>query len=111
MYLTRDATIATLGRLAAMAPGSAVVMTFMLPFDLVDPSERAGLEGAARGAAASGTPWISFYAPSEIVALARDAGFADAESVPTEELARRYLAGRTDGLRASGGEGVLIART
>ena len=111
MYLTKAATAETFRRLAALAPGSIVVMTFMLPFELVDEADRPGLEAAARGAQASGTPWLSFYRPDEIVALARDAGFASARHVPTAELADRYLAGRTDGLRAAGGEGLLVART
>lgn len=111
MYITKAATAATLRRLAEMAPGSIVAMTFMLPFELVDEAERPGLQGAARGARASGTPWISFYEPDEIVAVARDAGFADARYVPTAELAERYLADRSDGLRASGGEAILLART
>lgn len=109
MYITREATAATLGRLAALAPGSIVAMTFMLPIELADEADRPGLEGAARGARASGTPWISFYQPDEIVALARDAGFADARYVATAELAARYLAGRGDGLRAASGEGILLA--
>jgi methyltransferase (TIGR00027 family) len=111
MYLTRAATETTLRRLAALGPGSTVVMTSMLPLDLLDPADRPALEGAARGAAASGTPWISFFTPDEIVGLARDAGFVGARYVPTDELAERYLAGRTDGLRASGGEGILLATT
>jgi methyltransferase (TIGR00027 family) len=112
MYITKAATAATLRSLARMAPGSVVVMTFMLPFELVDDEvDRRGLEGAARGAQASGTPWISFYAPDEIVALAQDAGFPDSRYVPTDELAERYLLGRADGLRAAGGEGILLARS
>ncbi|MEQ1698501.1 MAG: class I SAM-dependent methyltransferase [Ilumatobacteraceae bacterium] len=110
MYITKAATAGTLQRLAQMASGSSVVMTFMLPFDLLDPADRPGLEGAARGAQASGTPWISFFTPEEIVGLAREAGFGEARYVATEELANRYLAGRADGLRASGGEGILLAR-
>ena len=54
---------------------------------------------------------VSFYPPEEIVALAHDSGFADARYVPTADVAERYLNGRTDGLRASGGEGILLART
>ena len=111
MYITKDATSATLRRLAGVAPGSIVVMTFMLPFELVDEGDRPGLQGAARGAQASGTPWISFYRPDEMEALARDAGFTDVRTVPTTEVAARYLAGRADGLSAAGGESVLIART
>jgi methyltransferase (TIGR00027 family) len=111
MYITEAATAVTLHRLAGMAPGSIVAMTFMLPLELADEADRPGLEGAARGAEASGTPWISYYAPEEIVDLAREAGFADVRSVATAELAERYLGGRTDGLQASGGEGILMART
>jgi methyltransferase (TIGR00027 family) len=111
MYITEAATATTLRRLAGMAPGSVVAMTFMVPFDLVDEADRPGLVGAARGAQASGTPWVSFYTPEEIVALAREAGFPDVRHVPTAELAGRDLAGRSDGLRASGGEGILVART
>ena len=45
------------------------------------------------------------------MALAKEAGFADARYVSTEDVAEPYLAGRTDGLRAAAGEGVLVART
>ena len=110
MYISKQATAATLRRLAAMGPDSIVAMTFMLPFELVDEADRAGLEAAARGARASGTPWISFYEPDEIVTLAREAGFTDARHVPTAEVAERYLSGRSDGLTAASGEGILLAR-
>ena len=111
MYVTRAATDMTLQRLSAMAPGSMVAMTFMVPFELVDPADRPGLEGAARGAQASGTPWISFYAPDEMVELARQAGFADARSITTAEVAEPYLRGRADSSAASSGEALLLART
>ncbi len=111
MYISKSATAATLRRLAGMAPGSIVATTFMLSFELLDEADRIALERAAQGARASGTPWISFYSPEEIVGMARDVGFRDVRYVPTAELAERYLAGRTDGLKAAGGEGMLIART
>jgi methyltransferase (TIGR00027 family) len=111
MYITKTATASTLRRLAGIAPGSIVAMTFMVPFELADEADRPGLEGAARGARASGTPWISFYKPDEMVSLAVEAGFADARSVDTTELAARYLAGRGDDGRLSSGEAVLLART
>ncbi len=111
MYITKTATAATLDRLAGMASGSIVAMTFLLPLELVDDADRDGLEAAARGARASGTPWVSFYSPDEIVTLARETGFDDARSIATDELADRYLAGRHDALRASSGEGILLATT
>ena len=40
MYLTREATEATLRQVAGLAPGSVLAMTFMLPLDLVDAAER-----------------------------------------------------------------------
>ena len=87
-------------------------MTFLLPGELiVDEDDRRGLEVSARGAAASGTPFVSFYAPERLVALARAAGFRDARHVPSSALADRYFADRADGLRPSTGEDVLLATT
>lgn len=109
MYITKQATADTLTKLAAMTTGSLVVMTFMLPIELADAADRPSLEAAARGAQASSTPWISFYTPAEITTLARDAGFDRVQYVSTGELAQRYLTGRSDGLRAASGEGLLLA--
>ena len=67
--------------------------------------------GAARGAQASGTPWLSFYSPEEIASLATDAGFLDVTCIPTNELAEQVIGDQSDGWRASSGEGILIART
>jgi len=111
MYLTRDATAATLGQLAALAPGSTVAMTFLLPIDLVDEPDRPGLRQSATGAARSGTPFVSFYEPAELVAMAHDAGFAHAEHVSSKVLADRFFADRPDGLRPSTGEDLLLATT
>ncbi len=111
MYLTRDANLATLRQLASLAPGSTLVMSFLLPLELLGAEDRPGLQMAANGARASGTPFISFFAPPDILALARDAGFRDAQSVSAAMLNQRYFAGRTDGLRMSSGEDLLVATT
>ncbi|MFD3419802.1 class I SAM-dependent methyltransferase [Streptomyces decoyicus] len=111
MYLTEDATAATLRRLAGLAPGSTLAMTFMLPTELVDDADRPALEATRPQAQAAGTPFISFYAPQEMLALAHDAGFEDAHHVSGSVLAERYFADRTDGLRPSSGEDLLIATT
>jgi methyltransferase (TIGR00027 family) len=111
MYLTKDATAATLRRLAALAPGSSLAMSLLLPADLLDEADRPGLELAERGARASGTPFVSFYTPDEIVALALDCGFRNAQHISSGSLADRYFAGRADGLRPSTGEDLLLATT
>jgi len=101
MYLTKDANAATLGQVAALAPRSTLAMTFLLPLELADPEVRPGLEMAEKGARASGTPFLSFFTPPEILALAREAGFREARHVSATDLTQRYFAGRTDGLRPS----------
>ncbi|MGD9996438.1 MAG: class I SAM-dependent methyltransferase [Ilumatobacteraceae bacterium] len=111
MYLGKATTGETFRRLAALAPGSTVVMSFLLPAELIDEADRAGLAASARGARGSGTPFVSFFSPGEIAAVARDAGFVDVEHVPSASLAARYFAGRADGLRPSTGEDLLVVRT
>jgi methyltransferase (TIGR00027 family) len=112
MYLTQDAIAATLRQIAACAPGSTLAMTFMLPIELADPEMRPGFQRAAEGARANGTPFISFFTPAEMLALAREAGFRDAKHVSAAALAERYFAGRTDGLRPpNNAEELLVATT
>jgi methyltransferase (TIGR00027 family) len=110
MYLTKDAIAATLRQVAALAPGSTLVMTFQLPIELAEPEERPGREAAEKGARASGTPFISFFTPPEMLALAREAGFREVQHVSAATLTQRYFAGRPDGLRP-GSEELLVATT
>jgi O-methyltransferase involved in polyketide biosynthesis len=112
MYLTKEAIMATLRQVAALAPGSTFVMSFLLPTELADPEVRPGLEAAVKGAGASGTPFISFFTPPEMMALARDTGFKDARHVSAAALGERYFASRSDGLRpANNTEELLVATT
>ena len=111
MYLTREATAATLRQLAGLAPGSSHATTFLLPIELVDEADRPGLLLSQKGAQASGTPFISFYTPNDMLELAREAGFTTAQHVSGSSFRQRYFAGREDGLRPSSGEDFLVATT
>ncbi len=111
LYLTRAAVEDTLRRLSTLAPGSTLVMTFIQPMDLVDPAERPVLEAVEDRARASGTPFLSHFAPGDIRGLALKAGFKRAGHVPAEEMDRRYFTGRKDKLRQSSGELLLVAET
>ena len=112
MYLTKDAVAATLRQVAALAPGSTLAMSFLLPIELADPAIRPGMQRAVDGARASGTPFLSFFTPAEMLALARDCGFRQVEHVAAAALAQRYFAHRTDGLRPpDNAEELLVART
>jgi methyltransferase (TIGR00027 family) len=111
MYLSKEATAATLRQLAGLARGSTLAMTFLLPPELLGDADRSGLQTAGRGARTSGTPFISFYSPADMLDLAREAGFDNAQHVPGTRLAERYFADRADGLRPSSGEDLLVATT
>lgn len=111
MYLTKEANAATLRQIAALAPGSTLALTFQLTMELLDEADRPGRVAAETGARTSGTPFISFYTPQELLAAAREAGFKTAQHVSGKSLAERYFANRPDGLRPSSGEDLLVATT
>jgi len=104
--------MATLRQVATLAAGSTFVMSFMLPLEMLDAEIRPGVERAAEGARASGTPFISFFMPDEMLSLAREAGFKQVKHVSAAMLAERYFANRTDGLRPpNNSEELLVAST
>jgi methyltransferase (TIGR00027 family) len=112
MYLRLDAITATLRQVASLATESTLVMSFMLPIELADPEIRPAIQIAEKGARASGTPFISFFRPDEMLDLAQAAGFRKVEHVSAASLAERYFAGRTDGLRPPyNSEELLVAST
>lgn len=110
MYLSKDAIASTLHRVASLAPGSTLAMSFLLPIEQADPAVRPGLERAEKGARASGTPFISFFTAAEMLALGRQAGFREVAHISAAALTERYFADRRDGLRPpAGGEEMLLA--
>ncbi|MFD4366187.1 class I SAM-dependent methyltransferase [Rhodococcus sp. NPDC058521] len=112
MYLSTETTAAMLREIAGLAAGSTLAMTFLLPPELLETDEdRAGLQRSREGAERSGTPFVSLYTPAEMLVLAREAGFAEVEHVPGASHRGRYFAGRTDGLRPTSGEDLLVAKT
>jgi methyltransferase (TIGR00027 family) len=111
MYVTKDSTASTLRRVAGLAAGSTLVMTFLLPPQILEAPARAVIETTEKNARASGTPFISFFSEEEMLALAQGAGFRTTQCFPTTELGERYFADRPDGLRPPSGESLLLART
>lgn len=111
MYLTKAAVFAMLHEVAQLAPGSTFLMSFMLPIELVEPEEHPSIQAAERGARAQGTPFVSFFAPDEILTLAREAGFKNVSHVSAAQLSQRYFSGRGDGLHPSSAEELLVATT
>ncbi|MGM9967091.1 MAG: class I SAM-dependent methyltransferase [Rummeliibacillus sp.] len=110
-YLTKEAIFATLRQVATLAPGTTLAMTFLLPFDQTEPDIKKDAEEAKKGAKSSGTPFISFFTPQEMIDLALKAGFREAKHVSSADLNERYFAGRTDSLSLPSGEEFLLATT
>jgi methyltransferase (TIGR00027 family) len=111
MYLTREATLASLRELARLAPGSTLAMTFLLPIHLLAEIDRPALEATEQRARQAGTPFLGYYTPEEMVAMALGAGFAHAQHISGVSLAEMYFSDRSDGLWPSTGEDFLIATT
>ena len=109
MYLTKEANMTTLQQIASLAPGSIFAMTFMLALDLLSPEERSVMEFVMKKAGESGTPFISLFSPTTILAMAKEAGFSNALYVSGEDLYQRYFSKRADGLRAGSAEAFLVA--
>jgi O-methyltransferase involved in polyketide biosynthesis len=109
LYLTRDAIHSMLKQITALATGSKLAMTFYLPIELLDAADRPLQEIADKGARAAGTPFVSFFTPVGITALAAEAGFSNAVTVSTADMERLYFADRSDGFTPATGEVFLVA--
>ena len=111
LYLTKEAILDMLRQIATLATGSVLAMTFYLPFDMLEEVDKPLQEIAGKGAQAAGTPFISFFAPEAVQALAQEAGFKKAETVSTNDLVARYFLNRTDNFIPASGEEFLLATT
>jgi methyltransferase (TIGR00027 family) len=111
LYLTKEAIFATLTQLARLAPGSKLAITFYLPMELLDEEDKPIHAIGEQGAREAGTPFVSFFAPGEIVALASNAGLKDIKTISTKDMEQRYFAGRSDNLLPASGEVFLLATT
>ncbi|MGI8633911.1 MAG: class I SAM-dependent methyltransferase [Segetibacter sp.] len=108
--LTKKAITATLYQLAALASGSKLAITFYLPIELLDEEDKPLHKIGGKGSATAGTPFVTFFAPNEILALAREAGVKDAKTISTKDM-EEYFTNRPDDLLPASGEVFLLATT
>ncbi len=111
LYLTKEAITFTLNKIATLVSGSKLAMAFYLPMELLDEEDKPMLETAEKGARAAGTPMVSFFAPNEILTLAREAGFKETNTISTKDMEQFYFTNRTDNLLPASGEIFLLATT
>lgn len=98
-YLSRDAITSTLGTVAATcAPGSEIVLTYVLTEPYLDEVGALCLQRNRALAAATGEDWQTLLAPEEAAALVEGAGLQVRENLLSHDVHQRYFTGRADGL-------------
>jgi methyltransferase (TIGR00027 family) len=100
-YLAPDALDGTLEFVLSMPRTSEIVLSIVLPDELLPSDEAALAASYAARFAAIGEPWLTRPEPEEFVARLRAMGFSQAAHLSPEDADSRYFSGRTDGLRAS----------
>lgn len=109
LYLSREAISQLLRYIAGMAPGTKAAITFLLPQELLEEEDLALQQASVKGAKASGNPFVSFFTPEQVIALAAESGLKNVAIVSPAELKARYFSGREDGLAPASGEMFLVA--
>ncbi|MBC6461835.1 class I SAM-dependent methyltransferase [Actinomadura sp. HBU206391] len=99
MYLTREAIDETLKSIGAFAPGTELVVDYMVPADLRDADGETYVTSVMPVAAENGEPWLTFLSPREMSALLEEAGLAVTEHVRQRDAVDAALWDRRDALR------------
>ena len=108
MYLEEQAVFETLGFIAGCARGSAVLLEYVVPLAGLPPMMRIGMEQMTAQLAERGEPWKSYFEPAALADKLATLGFSQSRTWTPEELNRRYLANRSDGLHIGAGPGRLM---
>jgi O-methyltransferase involved in polyketide biosynthesis len=99
IYLDVSAISATLAALSACAPGTEVIVDYMLPASLRDQTADDYVSQVSHAAAEGGEPWRSFLSPEQVAAMLGEHGFAVLERVRQRDAVPRRLWERSDPLR------------
>ncbi|HSY62137.1 MAG TPA: class I SAM-dependent methyltransferase, partial [Cytophaga sp.] len=110
LYLTREAIVDTLKKMTLLASDSVIAVAFYLPLAQLDEGDQSMQEMAIKGAAASGTPFVSFFTYEEITKLANEIGLKEIQIVSTKNMTEKYFKNRTDKLVPASGEFFLVAK-
>lgn len=101
MYLTRQAISETLAVIGGLAPGTELVVEYMLPAQLRDEAGQEYAEAVMPVSADRGEPWLTMLRPAEMSALLTEHGFEVVEQVGQRDAVATVLWDRTDALRPS----------
>lgn len=101
MYLTGDAISATLAVIGTFAPGSELVVEYVLPETMRDARGQAYFDSVMPAVATLGEPWLTFFTPSELSDLLHNHDLTAIEHVQQRNWIDPALWERTDALRPS----------
>lgn len=102
-YLTAEATMATLGFIGSMPPGSGVVFDYAVERSSLNPAEQMALDALASRVAKAGEPFQLYLQPQALAGMLRASGFHELEDLGPQEIDTRYFANRTDDLGVGAG--------
>lgn len=101
MYLTREAIGQTLAVIGGLAPGTEVIVDYMVPPELRDEAGQAYVDLLGPATAERGEPWLTFLGPDDMAAILEERGFEVIEHVQQRDAIDPALWKRSDPLRAS----------
>jgi methyltransferase (TIGR00027 family) len=99
MYLDASAIGAIMSVLGGFAPGSEIVLDYMLPAGLRDAAGQAYVDQVGQVAAERGEPWRSVFAPEAMAALLARHGFGATRDVGQQDMIPAAAWDRSDALR------------
>jgi methyltransferase (TIGR00027 family) len=99
MYLTPDAVQAAAAAVGRLAPGTELVLDYLLTEACRDSDSQAFAPALAAASADHGEPWRAQFRPEELTDLLASAGFADIRHVDQAHVVPARLWQRTDVLR------------
>jgi methyltransferase (TIGR00027 family) len=99
MYLDQDAIGQTLAVIGGFAPGSGLIVDYMLPAGLRDAAGDMYAELVGQASAERGEPWLSCLAPGEMAALLGRHGFGAVRDVSERDMIPAAAWQRSDSLR------------
>jgi O-methyltransferase involved in polyketide biosynthesis len=99
MYLDARAVEATVSVLGGFAPGTEIVLDYMLPAGLRDAAGQAYADLVGQVAAERGEPWRSVFAPEAMTAMLNRHGFGPTRDVGQRDMIPAAAWDRSDVLR------------
>lgn len=98
-YLTDETIDGVLREVASAAPGSQLVVDYILPERLLDDEQRQVLKAVELLAGSLGEPGHNCFDPARMAALLKAHNFSSLIDIGAEEGNARYFGRRSDGLR------------